>query len=63
MDGIVTLILGFILGAAVTITAMYRFTAYLLKNDKEFRDMMHDVDTTEEVQNGIVKFFYGDEEK
>ena len=63
MDGIVTLILGFILGAAVTITAMYRFTAYLLKNDKEFRDMMHDVDTTEEVQNGIVKFFYGDEKE
>lgn len=63
MDGIVTLILGFILGAVVTITAMYRFTAYLLKNDKEFRDMMHDVDTTEEVQNGIVKFFYGDEKE
>ena len=63
MDGIVTLILGFILGAVVAITAMYRFTAYLLKNDKEFRDIMHDIDTTEEVQNGIVKFFYGDEEK
>ena len=63
MDGIVTLILGFILGAAVAVTAMYRFTAYLLKNDKEFRDLMHDIDTTEEVQNGIVKFFYGDEEK
>lgn len=63
MDGIVTLILGFILGAVVAITAMYRFTAYLLKNDKEFRDAMHDIDTTEEVQNSIVKFFYGDEKE
>ena len=63
MDGIVTLILGFILGVIVAITAMFRFTAYLLKNDKEFRDAMHNMDTTEEVQNGIVKFFYGDEEK
>lgn len=63
MDGIVTLILGFILGAVVTITAMYRFTAYLLKNDKEFRDAMHDIDKTKEVQNGIVKFFYGDEKE
>ena len=63
MDGIVTLILGFILGVVVSVTAMFRFTAYLLKNDKEFRDAMHDMDTTEEVQNGIVKFFYGDEEK
>ena len=63
MDGIVTLILGFILGVVVAITAMFRFTAYLLKNDKEFRDAIHDIDTTEEVQNGIVKFFYGDEEK
>ena len=63
MNGIVTLILGFILGAVVTVTAMYRFTAYLLKNDKEFRDVVHDVDPTEEVQDGIVKFFYGDEEK
>lgn len=49
MNGIVTLILGFILGAVVAVTAMYRFTAYLLKNDKEFRDAMHDIDTTEEV--------------
>ena len=63
MNGIVTLILGFILGAVVAITAMYRFTAYLLKNDKEFRDAMHDIDTTEEVQNSIVKFFYGDEKE
>lgn len=63
MDGIVTLILGFILGAVVAVTAMFRFTAYLLKNDKEFRDAMHDIDTTEEVQNGIVKFFYGDEKE
>ena len=63
MDGIVTLILGFILGVVVAITAMFRFTAYLLKNDKEFRDAIHDIDTTEEVQNGIVKFFYGDEKE
>lgn len=63
MDGVITLILGFILGVVVAVTAMFRFTAYLLKNDKEFRDAMHDIDATEEVQNGIVKFFYGDEEK
>lgn len=63
MDGIVTLILGFILGAVVALTAMYRFTAYLLKNDKEFRDAMRDIDKTEEVQNSIVKFFYGDEKE
>lgn len=61
MDGIVTLILGFILGAVVAVTAMLRFTAYLLKNDKEFRDAMRDIDTTEKVRDGIVKFFYGDE--
>ena len=61
MDGIVTLILGFILGAVVAVTAMFRFTAYLLKNDKEFRDAMRDIDTTEKVRDGIVKFFYGDE--
>ena len=33
MDGIVTLILGFVLGVIVSVTIMFRISAWLLRND------------------------------
>ena len=60
MEGIITLILGFILGAVVTVTVMYRLTAYWLKTDDKFSDAMHSLDETGEVSDSIVRFFYGD---
>ena len=63
MDGIITLVLGFILGVVVAVTAMYRITAYWLKTDDKFSDAMHSLDETGEVSDCIVRFFYGDQKE
>lgn len=63
MNGIIMLVLGFILGAVVAVTAMVRLTAYLLKNDEVFKRTARNLDPTGETQDAIVRFFYGDEKK
>lgn len=60
MDGIVTLILGFVLGVIVSVTIMFRISAWLLRNDKDFRNAMTYSGVTKETADDIEKFFYGD---
>ena len=63
MDGIITLILGFVLGVIVTLTLVYRATAYMLKHDNDFKSAMNQNDSTKEVSSKILEFFYGDEKE
>ena len=58
MNGIVVLLLGFVLGVVVAVTVIMRYTAFVIKNDKDFRDAMDSIDNTGACDS-IVEFFYG----
>lgn len=59
VDTVLTAILWFLLGAIVAITGLFRFVAFLVHNDEDFKNDVVDKKLMTETRDGIEKFFYG----
>lgn len=59
MDTVLTAILWFLLGAIVAITGLFRFVAFMVHNDEDFKNDVVDKKLMAETRDGIEKFFYG----
>lgn len=62
-ETILTVVLWFLLGAAVGVTALFRVCAWLMHNSEEYRDAITDPDQMKEAQEGVEEFFYGKKEE
>lgn len=59
MEAILTAILWFLLGAIVAITGLFRFVAFMVHNDEDYKNEVVDKKIMAEARDGIEKFFYG----
>lgn len=59
MNTVLTAILWFLLGAIVAITGLFRFVAFMVHNDEDFKNDVVDKKLMTETRDGIEKFFYG----
>lgn len=62
-ETILTAVLWFLLGAVVSVTALFRLVAYFMHNKEWYRDTITNPDKMKEAQEEIEEFFYGKKEE